>query len=416
MRIVTLSTDDVTGGAARCAYTVHRGLQLRGLESTMVVRRRRSDDPSVVAVEPASRGPLGTSLDRIRRRVGRSPRRVADWVEAFTGHRSDYRRLAGQLPPHDLVHLHWVSGLLDFPSFFENLPRDTPLVWTLHDMNLLTGGCHYDGACGRFTSACGRCPQLQSSRDDDVSRRILRGKRSILAGVAPDRLRIVCTSHWLAEEARRSAVLGGRFRIDVIPGAVDTDVFKPLDQATARRILGIPEGVDVLLFVAHDPRIRRKGLHCLQESLGQLDESRDLLLVSLGRGVPDLFPGVAHTHLGYVGQDRLLSLAYSAADLFVIPSLQDNNPTTVLEALACGTPVLGFDVGGIPDMVRPGTSGRLVPAEDANALAAAITEMLDDREELRRLGTEARALALREYTMAMQASRYEALYAELLVS
>jgi glycosyltransferase involved in cell wall biosynthesis len=229
----------------------------------------------------------------------------------------------------------------------------------------------------------------------------------------PGRVRIVCTSRWLAGEARRSAVLDGRFEIEVIPGAVDTHVFRPLDRAAVRSMLDIPTRARVLLFVAHDPRIQRKGLHLLQESLRSISDSTDMLLLSLGREIGPVDPIIPHIHLGFVGNDHLLAMIYNAADLYVIPSQQDNLPTTVMESMAWGTPVLGFDEGGIPDMVR-GTNGRVVPAGDTAALALACEELLRDPSHLARLGETARELAVREYSLERQARDYELLYSDLI--
>ena len=416
VRIVTLNADDITGGAARAAHGLHESLKQRGHEVSMLVARRRSSDPTVKAVE-RSRSGWQHRAERALRKLGWDRRlqvQTADWVEAFSGCRSEHRSLARQLPPHDVLHLHWVSGFVDLPTFFDDLEPTTPVVWTLHDMNLLTGGCHYDMGCGRFRIDCGRCPQLNSAREGDASRQILRTKRDVLRRLNPDRLRIVCPSRWLAEEAGRSPVLGGRFRIDVIANSVDPSVFRPLEPDAARAILDIPTNARVILFVAHDPRMLRKGFHVLCESLASFESSDDLLLLSLGKATPAIGSDIEHRHLGFVESDHLLALAYNAADLFMIPSLQDNLPTTVLESMACSTPVLGFDVGGISDMVRPGVSGRVVPAGDVAELATAAAEMLADPEELRQLGRKARALALDEYSPDRQAFHFETLYSELI--
>lgn len=414
-----MSTDDVTGGAARCAHRLHRGLAEIGHDSRMLVRRRRSDDPTVERFRPG-RGPARRLARRWRRwRIRRDHERYEDsapsWREPFHGDRSEHAgEVAGALPGCDVVHLHWVSGMVDHRAFFDRLPPDLPVVWTLHDMNLLTGGCHYDWGCGRYRERCGACPQLGSSDEEDLSREVWRRKEELFSGLPGDRLRLVTPSRWLAERVAESSLLGGRFPVRVVPYGLDTEgAFAPRDRGFARDLLDVPRGAEVLLFAAHSVENARKGFGLLREALEGLAVRDDLRVVTLGKGEPDLPEGIGRRHLGYVSDDRLLSVAYSAADLFVIPSRQDNLPATVLESMACGTPVVGFAAGGIPEMVRPGETGALAADGDAGELRRALAELLDDDARRGRLASRCREVAVSEYALERQARDYEALYREL---
>lgn len=413
-RVLHLSTSDVTGGAARCAYRLHRGLRRLGHDSRMLVSRRRSDDPAVLRFErPAgARAALRAALRRAWIGRARAPMRAALAADAelFSDHRSVLgpwipRRVAG----NDIVHLHWVADFVDYASFFRTVPAVAPIVWTLHDMNPITGGCHYDHDCGRFRAHCGACPQLGSAYPLDASREVWRGKHAALSRVPAGRLHLVTPSRWLAGEVERSSLFGGRFPVAVIPYGVCTDTFAPRDSAAARDALGIPRGAKVVLFGANAMSDGRKGFATLARAIDRLSALPGLHLLTAGKGRAATLP-IPHTHLGHIDDDRLLSLVYSAADAFVAPSTQDNLPAAVLEALACGVPVVAFRVGGVPEAVRPGHTGDLAAAHDADDLARCLERLLQDDGRRRELAANARRVAVEEYGLEQQAQRYVALY------
>ncbi len=415
MRILHLSSDDTTGGAARCAYRLHLGLRRLSLDSRMLVRRRRSDDPEVLKFhredDPLSRVRRRSRSLRIRRDRARYRATIDPDIEAFSDDRSPLGgAIAGQLQEADIIHLHWISGFVDLQRLLAGLPSAARVVWTLHDMNAFTGGCHYAGSCDGFVNQCGECPQLGSADARDLSRGIWQRKDRAFGSLTPDRLQIVTPSRWLEGEVRRSSLLGPRFEVRRIPYGVDTDELAPRDRAAARATLGVPAEKKVILFAAHSIANRRKGFDLLARALAGLDDLDDLFLVSLGGGHPPATGALPHRHLGYVGDERLLSLVYSAADVFVLPSRQDNLPATGLEALACGTPVVGFAVGGVPDLVRPGVTGALADEVDAGALGATLRDILSHEDRLAELRRRCRAVALDEYTLERQARDYRALY------
>jgi glycosyltransferase involved in cell wall biosynthesis len=317
------------------------------------------------------------------------------------------------LPAADIINLHWIAGFVDLQSFFSEMSRHVPIVWTLHDMNAFTGGCHYDEGCGKYELSCGACPQLSSSKSGDRSHRIWLRKRDAFAEVAPGRLQFVSPSRWLADALRRSSLLADR-PVTVIPNGVDVDDFAPRDRRLARDALGIPSDAAVVLFVADSVENRRKGFTLLAEALADLHEVPNLLAVSVGRDKPTANFNAKHLHLGYVDNDRFLSLIYSAADAFAIPSLQDNLPNTVLESLACGTPVVGFDLGGIPDLLRPGVTGFLAPEGDVAAFRDALASLLQDPALRVELAANCRHVAVTEYSLEVQARRYLELYESVL--
>jgi glycosyltransferase involved in cell wall biosynthesis len=416
LRVMQICTTAVHGGAAKAAHRLHRALENEDIKSQMLVAQRSSADKDILEYNPVTPVPaaLGRALFRLGRRWHR-PRPgkagayfTPDWT--LTGW-----RLASQLPPCDLVNLHWVADLLDYRT----LPRLTarvPVVWTFHDMNAFTGGCHYSGSCERYTARCGACPQLKtSSGENDMTRRILDRKQRIFARILSSRFTIVCPSRWLAREAGRSTVCQ-RFDTRIIPNGVDPRDFHPVERAEARRRFNLPAGAKIVLFVADQIEERRKGFSLLLKAFAAIRSVPDLLLVTLGRGDTSLLSGPLFRHLGPMHDIGSLRSAYSAADLFALPSLQDNLPNTILESMACGTPVVGFNTGGVGEAVIDGQTGLLAPTGDDRAFAANLRTILEDRQLQHVLGCESLARIGREYKVTLQARRYAALYREILQS
>lgn len=403
------------GGAARAAYRIHQSAQQAGVDSKFLTERGPLASGSGSLTYRASTGAGRRLLRRARRwRVERESKNYARSIpagyEKFRGDRSPYgKSFASDLPSCDLVHLHWVSGFLDF-SALPLMATRAPIVWTLHDMNAFTGGCHYAGSCRGFRDACGRCPQLGSDDCDDLSRRVLRRKVAALRAVRPDRLHLVSPSRWLARQAESSAVFGGR-SCQVIPYGVDTGVFRPQDRRAARAALGIGEKEKVVLFVAESVGVRRKGVNVLIDALGRLQQS-DLRLLTVGQGSCEVPVNIKATQLGAIHDDERMSLAYSAADVFACPSLEDNLPNTVLEAMSCGVPVAAFDVGGIPEMVSQGETGFLAAPGDVRGFAKAIDLVLLNGDP-GRLAAACRQRAEREHSLGTQGERYLRLYERL---
>lgn len=318
----------------------------------------------------------------------------------------------------DVLHLHWINqGFLSLQNIRQLAGLGKPLVWTLHDMWAFSGGCHYSRGCDHFQHACGQCPFLRRPGPGDLSHRIwLRKKR-----LFPPDLHFVTCSNWLAEVARGSSLLRDR-PVTAIPNPIDTEAFKPLPaagRAEFRRAYGIAPGAFVLLFAAMKVSDPRKGFHLLQESLAHLRRENPRLsleIVVLGQAEPEALASLPYpTHApGLVRDQAELARLYGAADVFVIPSLEDNLPNTVMEALACGTPVAGFATGGIPEMVGHRQEGFIAPQGDSRQLAHGIHWVLNGEVSLETLRGSAREKAVREYADAIVARQYLQIYARAL--
>lgn len=330
---------------------------------------------------------------------------------------SDLRKTPA-LQAADVIHLHWVNqGFLSLKSISELSKLGKPLVWTLHDMWAFTGGCHYSGDCTRWQQACGQCPYLKNPSEHDLSNRVWRRKQTLF----PKNIRFVTCSAWLAGLARESSLLRD-CAIEDIPNPIDTRLFAPItdqERLSIRHRMGVPEDSFLLLFVAMKIGETRKGFHLLREALEHLRRQQPDLQVSLlvmGKSDPETLATLPYPvfPLGLVQGAADLAKAYAAADAFVIPSLEDNLPNTVMESLACGTPVAGFRTGGIPEMVTDADQGFLANPGDTVGLADSIHTLLRGAVPLSAYRLAARRKAMDGYANAVVGGRYKALYESLL--
>ena len=234
-----------------------------------------------------------------------------------------------------------------------------------------------------------------------------------MAGMSSTQLQLVAPCRWVAEEVRQSSLLG-RFPVTVIPYGVDVEAFAPRDRAFARNALGIPQEARVLVFAALNVSERRKGFSLLVEALTGLREDPNLFLLVVGGHAAVQQIGIPCRPLGYVSSERLLSIVFSAADLCVVPTLQETGPLIVIESLACGTPVVGFPAGDMPEMVRAGDTGLLVPSGDSAALREGIRTMLARPERLAEMRIKCRHVAVGDYSLEIMARRHISLYETML--
>jgi glycosyltransferase involved in cell wall biosynthesis len=414
---VQLATS-VQGGAGIAARRLNDALRREGVESRMVVRYSGGVE-GVEQVEPVRRDLIGKVVGRVDAwRFRRERNRYRTTEPAGRSYVRD-DRVPGIycLDPAslhaDVLNLHWIVGLIEAGSFFARLPRGMPVVWTLHDMHPFTGGCHYAAGCDGFLARCGSCPQLGSSDPDDLSARVHRRREQAYASLMRATTRIVTPSRWLASEARRSTLVGD-FHVETIPNSVDTEIFRPGDKAAARAAFALPAHGPVLVFVAENTGLHLKGLDLLETALCSPGIAKGVTLAVIGSKPARFATDSRIAWLGTIDTEARMAQALCAADVFVAPSRVDNLPNVLLEALACGTPVVGFDNGGIADVIRPQVTGLLAESENVTSLAACIDQLLRDEGLRARLSLACRTVAEKEYAPAVQAHRYMRLYESLL--
>lgn len=410
MKILIVNTYDIHGGAARAAYRLHTALQSIGIESKMLVQFKDGCDDAVLGPETKIQKAMGV----LRRFLCNLP------VKAYKRRNGTTFSLASI--PHlslaskinsadaDLVHLHWLAdGMMSIEDFGR---IRKPIVWTLHDMWAFTGGCHYDGGCGKYVYACGACPVLCSLKKADLSSRVFRRKVRTFSGL--EEMTVVGVSRWLANIAQTSALLKNRPIIN-LPNPIDTQTFRPYEKAAAKSMISLPRDKKVILFGAMNATSdRRKGFSLLSQALYQM-QSKDVELAVFGTRRPQDEPdfGFPTHYLGRIYDDYFLPIVYSAADVLVVPSLQENLSNVVMEGLACGTPVVGFNVGGNPDMIDHGANGYLAEPNHQNDLARGIDWVLCHLAP-HELSQRARRKALDNFDAKRVAQNYLGLYKAVL--
>jgi glycosyltransferase involved in cell wall biosynthesis len=418
MRILHVNTDELGGGAARAINRIHRGLLALGEDSSLLVFYKSSADPTVIRFDP-SHAPVSRLRRRVRARaISRDARRYLhgrpQGYELFSDDRTPIgRELVHSLPDADIVSLNWVARFLDVGSFFPALSRSQQIVWRLSDAYPFTGGCHCNFGCPGYIRSCGNCPQLASSGLEDLSGKIWARKKKAYESLTQSQLSLVALSTSQAKQVRQSSLLG-RFPISVIPPCVDAVTFSPRPQASARSCLGLDTKKPIILMVASDLNRRNKGAETLATAVSLMDPARRPYLLTVGAGGPRATQTSNDLDWGEANDDHLLALLYSAADLLAFPSLQEAGGQTILEALACGLPVVGFDSGVMRDAVRPGITGHIAESKTPESLSEALQLALEDTDRLRGMREACRATAEERFSIEVVARRYQELYQTLL--
>lgn len=414
MKVTLISTSDRSGGAAIACMRLANALAGHGHDVRVLVMEKKGQDPLALPAAPARQkldGLLRHAQYAIEARTvfhGDRPYSGDPWWGHDIAEHPDVRNA-------DILQLHWVNqGFLGMAGLAAIFALGKPVCWHLHDLWAFTGGCHYPGSCTRFETQCGECPALRSPAPQDRSMKQWGLKSAMYAQNPPI---LVGASAWLAGQASRSSLARGS-RVTHIPNPIDPEAYYPApSREDARRRLGVPVEKNYLLFAAMNAADSRKGFTELRDALHlAANRLQGTELLVAGKARPELqeaLPLPARL-LGPLGPEGMRT-AYQAADAFVIPSLEENLPNTVLESLACGTPVAGFRTGGIPEMVEEGRNGFLAETGNAGALAAAI---LSIREHADPSALAAGALAkVREgFLPAQVADAYTALFQEILDS
>ena len=410
MKILIVNTHDTSGGAARAAYHLHKALQSIGVESQMLVQNKTSDDLTVIG--PQTKMQKGMSFLRpvldalpVRHYKNKSQTLFSPAWLPFSG-------IVDKINASDadVVHLHWiVAGMMRL----EDIARiKKPIIWSLHDMWAFTGGCHYDSDCGKYANHCEICPLLGSNRRCDLSYRVFKRKTKSFAKIPT--LTIVGLSRWLANCAKNSTLLAKKHIVN-LPNPIDAHTFRPFDKQIARDLLDLPRDKKLVLFGADGAmRDPRKGFAELFTAM-HLIKSADVNLVVFGSGLhinSTDFGFPAH-YLGHMPGDLSLRVLYSVADVMVVPSIQENLSNVIMESLACGTPVVAFDIGGNGDMIDHQQNGFLATPYDSTSLAEGIDWILNYPTP-QDLSLNARRKVMETFEATMVAGQYVELYKEVL--
>jgi glycosyltransferase involved in cell wall biosynthesis len=372
MKIVILNTSENKGGAAVACNRLHRALRAEGCNSNMLVRQKYSDDESVHEF----------STSTITKKINLFIFFIElFFLKFFKKERKDFSlaSFGPSLHKHplilnaDIIHIHWTqNSFLSLQTLKKIQSLGKPVMYTLHDMWSFTGGCHYNETCRKFEAGCAQCPQLKNQALIDIASKQFHRKSKAYnpSGV------IICPSNWLATEAKASKLFHNK-DIQVIPYNIDFDLFQKGNKQEAKSYFNLNPNKKVILFVSMNVEDERKGFQYLIKAIKQLesqnpDWTNTHEILAIGRHSEEKFFNTKITYTGRLDRFDLISKAYAAADVFVAPSVQDNLPNTVLESLACETPVVAFNIGGMTDMIQHEESGYLAKFGDHDDLAKGI--------------------------------------------
>ena len=408
MRVLIVNTSEKTGGAAVAANRLLDALNNNGVKAKMLVRDKVSDDITVVGLPQTLWRQWSFLWERlvVFFHTHFSKNHLFEIDIANAG--ADITRLR-EFREADIIHLHWINqGMLSLKGIRKILDSNKAVVWTMHDIWPASSICHYSRGCNYFKSHCHNCQLLPGGGfDNDIAAKVWNAKKRMLAN---RNIMFVACSKWLEGEAKRSALLVGQ-NVTNIPNPIDTRVFCPTDKREARMEAGLPLDKRVILFVSQKVTDKRKGMEFLTVALDRLMARRpetvdDTVVAILGGHAEDVAEQLPLSTfpLGYVSDERRIVSIYNSADLFVLPSLEDNLPNTIMEAMACGVPCVGFKVGGIPEMIDHGRNGYVATPRDADDLAEGMEWCLDPsrHEELSREAVRKVSMKYSQHSVAMR--------------
>lgn len=406
------------GGAATAAWRLHKSLEAADVDSRMAVRDASGakGEPSVLVsnnIFKMAQSALvkHTELRLPRLRFSQLRKNGAVFSPSYWGASLEGATFSYN---HDILHLHWINwGTISIEALRQS---KRPIVWTFHDIWPMTGGCHYSGTCDRFQNACGRCTVINSERESDISQRLINRKLEAWRDL---NINVVAPSKWMADQARASRLFRDK-PIHTIPYGVDHTVFSDEKREQARSFFALTDKDKCVFFAAAGKSTRevRKGFNYLHQALRQLaanlPHSAPISLIVAGASEQELPSDIPFKTkaLGTLRTESEMATFYAAADVFVAPSIEDNLPNTVLESLACGTPVVAFNIGGMPDMIDHKQNGYLAHARSAKSLAEGIQFILNSKNQST-LRANARSKVENTFTPGQQASAYLKLYRNL---
>lgn len=417
--ILSVCTSYKSGGAAKAAFRIHQGVNAIGGDSTMFVKGEGDAAQKVIGLQDMiPKNPFYKAFEWTLNKCknqwqhyqwGKYPQREEIFMSDLRSAdlNGAFRRL-----DFDILHLHWINQRF-FP--LQQLPKDKPIVWTLHDSWPFCGVCHYFWSCEAYQHQCGSCPFLHSNSANDLSHSIWKQKMKYYKGL---NLHIVAPSRWLGACAQKSSLLG-HFPVTVIPNGLDTTVFCHKDEISPRWRDLQETGKPLVLFGAVNATSDRiKGFANLTAALRILEqqgygEKFELVVFGADRPLNSMPSGIPTHYVGYVSDTNELVSLYNMASVMVVPSMTENLSCAIMESLSCGTPVVAFNIGGNGDMIEHKSNGYLAVESDDEDLANGILWCLENNDN-RALSENARTKVLENYTIEKIAEQYSKLYQNLL--
>ena len=389
MKVVIVNTSERTGGAAVAANRLMKALQKEAVNAEMLVLNRQTEDLTVHSLNTSW---LKGKINQFRFLYERLIIFCLNKFDRINLFKISIANTGTDISNHplvknaDIIHIHWINhNFLSLKNIKQLTNLGKPIIWTMHDMWPCTGICHHARECTNYQKECGQCFYLHSSNPKDISHRIFSRKKKILQ---PDNVTYVGCSRWMAERAKISA-LTSKKNIYAIPNPIDTSIFRKIDKEKAREQLSFPQNKHLLLFGAVNVTDKRKGLDYLIDGLKYLKQQSPMIynnmeLVIFGQIKSEIrsFFDIPIHPMNFLKDEETIVNLYNAVDLFITPSLDENLPNTIMEAMACGTPCIGFNTGGIPEMIDHKENGYVAEYQDVEDLAKGIVWTLENSELL----------------------------------
>ncbi|AKB45101.1 glycosyltransferase [Methanosarcina vacuolata] len=432
LSILQINTFDIAGGAEKVAWDLFQAYKDLEYQSTLVVGTKRSNDPSVFCIpndeyrsltakifisignclDPfVKKIPLGKKFNKNLKTIGETKRIInkINGIEDFNYPGTSHVLEITTRKPN-IVHCHNLHGGYFDLRMLPSLSHHVPVVMTLHDAWLLSGNCAHSFNCDRWKIGCGNCPDITiypGIRKDATAYNWIRKKEIF----ERSRLYITTPSQWLMEKVNKSILKSAIIKSKVINNGVDLWIFHPYNQSKARQELGLPKEDKILLFAANGIRKNPwKDYNTLKRAISEVSKiytHKKILFLALGETAPP--EKIGHTKVQFIPYQKdpvKIARYYQAADMYIHASLADTFPNTILESLACGTPVIATKVGGIPEQIEDGITGFLVPAGDGDLMAARINDLLQNDYLRKKFGQKASEVAYNKFNLGIQVEKY----------
>lgn len=415
MRVLIINTSEKTGGAAVASNRLMEALNNSGVKAKMLVRDKTSANITVVGLHGRLRQQWNFLWERLHIYLclHLHKNHLFEIDTADTG--TDITKLQ-EFKEADIIHLEWINqGMLSLKNIQKIISSCKPVIWTMHDLWPAASICHYANGCENFKDHCHNCPLLpDEGSPKDLSYKIWEKKKKTYG---TNNIHFVTCSHWLEEQAKQSSLLRGQ-HVTCIPNPIDTQVFKKKDKSLSRKNAGLPNDKKIILFVSQRVTDKRKGMEYFIDAVKKItceypDMKNDTAIAILGGHSEEIISQIPleTISLGFVNDDKRIVDIYNSANIFVLPSLEDNLPNTIMEAMACGVPCVGFNTGGIPEMIDHKENGYVAQYKNADDLAQGISWVLNE-SDYDSLSKHAVSKVLANYSQRTVALKYINVYTE----
>jgi glycosyltransferase involved in cell wall biosynthesis len=373
----------------------------------MLVQKKESDDEFVIGAENnifyKAVDSLRSKLDKLPKLLYRNRKKVPWNVNWLPNPLLFY--YIKKINP-DVINLHWINnGFISIKQIGKLEKLNIPIIWTLHDMWPFTGGCHYTGGCEKYKKHCGTCPQLKSSKKKDLSYKIFEKKKNF-SGIS-----VICLNRWMKKCVKESELFSNG-KVDIIPNGFNLDILKPRNRELGRKKFNLPLNKKIILFGAVSVDDERKGFIYLEKALNRIN-NQDYVGVIFGKCEKKIDLKIDTYYLGNIKGEKEISLLYSSANVFVCSSLEDNLPNTLIESMSSGTPVVAFEIGGIPDIIDHKKNGYLAKPFDVDDLGRGIEWCIEDKKRNDQLGKNAREKVLKNFSQEVVSQKVVSFYKKI---